>query len=87
MFGVSSIDRVLFERVGWFGDDSTNSSPYDPSATKNMPKSIGEGGNDALFLPLLGYVMTGNAHDMLTMFLKLNLGSETEDAYEFILCL
>ena len=42
-----------------------------------------------MLCPLLGSVMTGNEHDMFTMFVKLQppvfLGYGTKDAYEIIL--
>ena len=63
--------------------------PAHPPVGNNMPKPIGEGGNNALFHPLLGFVLTSKEHDILTMFLKLKppvlLGFDIEDAYEFIL--
>lgn len=36
------------------------------------PQDGGNLGNDVFFHPLLGHVMTGNQHEMLTKFLNLN---------------
>ncbi|KAH0773664.1 hypothetical protein KY290_010801 [Solanum tuberosum] len=63
--------------------------PANPPISSTAPWTGGTGGNESFFHPLLGSVMTGNEHEMLTMFLKLKppvfLGSDNEDAYEFIL--
>lgn len=63
--------------------------PANPSIAGAAPKLSKTGGNDAFFCPLLGPVMKGNEHTMLTKNLKFNtpvfIGLETKDSYEFIL--
>ncbi|XP_015162155.1 uncharacterized protein [Solanum tuberosum] len=64
-------------------------APANPSVAITTPNMGGNVGTHALFRLLLGSFMTGNEYDMLTKFLKLKphvfLGSENEDAYDFIL--
>lgn len=63
--------------------------PFNPHVASSEPKKGGNVGTNVSIRPYSGSIMTGNGHDMLTMFLKIKppifLGSKTEDTYEFIL--
>ncbi|KAH0644574.1 hypothetical protein KY284_032458 [Solanum tuberosum] len=64
-------------------------APTNPLVVSTAPKVDRTGGNNVFFHPLLGSVMTGKEHKILTMFSKLKplvfLGTKNKDAYEFIL--
>ncbi|TMW89971.1 hypothetical protein EJD97_016390 [Solanum chilense] len=87
--GVSSTVMEFFKRFdGPGGLPPTQVQANFPFA-KPAPKKGGNRGLDTFFCALFGPDMTGNEHDMLTMFLKIKIlifmGPETEDFYEFIL--
>lgn len=64
-------------------------APANSPIVITIPKVGGTGGNYDFFHPLLDLVMNSNDYYMLTKFLKLKPpmfhGSESVDAYEFIL--
>ena len=67
---------------------SPTQTPVNPPVANNIPKPVGQGGNDAFCYPLVGAMTINNKHDMLTKFLKLKRPIfhclETKDNYEFI---
>lgn len=75
--------------LGVFPFVKSTQPPTNPLIGITVPKVGGIVGNVAFVHPLLGPVMNGNAHEMLTKFLKLKLSmfhdSESEDSCEFIL--
>lgn len=66
---------------------TSSQAPVNTLVACTLPKSGETRCNDDCFHPLLGLVMTGNEHYMMTMFLNLKplvfLGSGTEYAYCF----
>ena len=64
---ISSLKRL----AGFGGLQSVQATqaPTNPPIVFTTPKVTGSGGNDALFCPLLGYIMTHNEHAILTKFL------------------
>uniref|UniRef100_M1DYL7 'chromo' domain containing protein n=1 Tax=Solanum tuberosum TaxID=4113 RepID=M1DYL7_SOLTU len=80
--GIPSLDRVLTQQIitflkrlvgpGVLPSVQATPAPANPLIANTVLKVGGAGGNDFFFCPLLGHVMTGNEHEMLTKFLELN---------------
>lgn len=64
---------------------SSKPNPANPPIVVTTPRAGGNIDSNAFFCPLLGSVMIGNEHGMLTKFLKLKPLVQSEDTYEFIL--
>ena len=63
---------LSFKRLAGFAELQSvqaTQAPTNSPIVFTTPNVSGSGGNDSLFCPLLGYIMTLNEHAILTKFL------------------